>query len=84
MKTLRHKNSLTEWQAANAIFNVCRANENREPRAGVTFNLLANGEHEAALRATPTALSSRSPGSTGSTFKPHAGREAGPLREVSK
>lgn len=50
MQNLRHKNSLTEWQAANAIFNACRANENREPRAGVTFNLLANGEHEAALR----------------------------------
>jgi hypothetical protein len=41
---------ITENAAITAIFDACRANEQRAPRGAVTFRLLASGEHEAALR----------------------------------
>jgi inactivated superfamily I helicase len=50
MLNLTHTNAITEGRAMNAIFDACRANEKREPKNGVTFNLLVNGNHEAALR----------------------------------
>jgi hypothetical protein len=50
MENLEHTNTITEGQAMDAIFDACRANEQRLPKNGVTFRLLVNGNHEAALR----------------------------------
>ena len=50
MLNLEHTNDITESRATDAIFDACRANEQRLPKNGVTFRLLVNGNHEAALR----------------------------------
>ena len=50
MLNLEHTNDITEARAMDAIFDACRANETRQPKNGVTFRLLVNGNHEAALR----------------------------------
>jgi inactivated superfamily I helicase len=50
MENIQHLPVITEARAIDAIFDACRANETREPKKGVTFRLLVNGMHEAALR----------------------------------
>ena len=58
------KDSITESQATELIFDGCRANEAREPKkvgngCEVTFTSLANGLHQAVLRDaswTPVAM----------------------------
>jgi hypothetical protein len=50
MMNLTHTAEITEGKAMEAIFNACRANEARQPKGNVTFLLMANGNHEAALR----------------------------------
>lgn len=41
---------ISEHEAMDAIFNACRANEQRVARFNVTFLLMTNGDHEATLR----------------------------------
>ena len=55
MQHLTHVPEIAEQVAMNLIFDACRSNLRREPRTlrdgyTVTFNLKANGEHEAVLR----------------------------------
>ena len=58
MQNLTHAPEVTEGMATEAITQACRANEKREVRKGsvggswckVSFTLLADGTHEAALR----------------------------------
>lgn len=49
MMNLTHTAEITEGNAMEAIFNACRANEDRAPKSNVTFTVTTNG-HEAALR----------------------------------
>lgn len=41
---------ITEGKAADAIFDACRANEAREDKGGVKFNLMTDGNYAAVLR----------------------------------
>jgi hypothetical protein len=50
MQNLTHTKAITEGKAMDAIFDACRANEKRLPKNGVSFVLLANGNHQACLR----------------------------------
>lgn len=50
MQNLTHAAATTEGKATEAIFNACRANPQRNAKGAVTFRLMANGNHEAALR----------------------------------
>jgi hypothetical protein len=50
MYNLKTLTTVSEGAAMDAIFNACRANEKREARHNVTFALMTNGHHEAALR----------------------------------
>ena len=50
MTNIETSAKITEGAAMTAIFNACRANSARAPKAGVTFRALAVGGHEAALR----------------------------------
>jgi hypothetical protein len=42
--------NISESKAIDAIFDACRANEKREPKNGVTFLPMWNGDYEATLR----------------------------------
>ena len=42
MHILKHHSAITKGNAMNAIFNACRANESRESRNDVYFELLSN------------------------------------------
>jgi hypothetical protein len=44
------QNAAVQAKNENAIFDACRANENREAKGRVTFMLLASGDYQAALR----------------------------------
>lgn len=56
MHNIECHSEISKGTVTTVIFDACRANTNREPRevAGfrVTFNQLANGEHEAVMRDT--------------------------------